>query len=398
MLAFAGSQLTQAQTYTVLHSFERGQDGANPLGGLTTDSSGNLYGTASSGGSGTNCLGGCGTVFKLARRNSAWILSPLYEFNQSDGAFPEGRLTFGPDGKLYGTTGQGGSACASPGCGVVFALRPPVTFCRSVTCYWSEQVVYQFAGGNDGSTPTGDILFDAARNLFGTTYNGGPASVGTAYELTQSGGNWTESVIHAFIGTDGANPYAGVTQDTAGNLYGPTEFGGMFARGGTVFQLTNTQSGWTETVLHNFNGTDGARPLGGLLLDSSGNLYGTTSYGGQGGGGGGKVFQLSPAGGGWNFTQLWQFSGIQGPWGDLVMDSSGALYGTTTQEGANSLGSVFKLTYSGGNWVFTTVHDFNGQDGANPHGSLVLDSNGNLYGTATGGGAHGVGVVWEITP
>ena len=145
----------QAQSYTILHSFTRGQDGASPLGGLTIDAGGSLYGTASSGGAGNSCLGGCGTVFKLSQRNSSWTLSPLYLFNQSDGAVPEARLSFGPDGRLYGTTGQGGTACNSPGCGVVFALRPPATFCHSVTCYWSEQVLYQFAGGNDGSPRAG---------------------------------------------------------------------------------------------------------------------------------------------------------------------------------------------------------------------------------------------------
>ena len=110
------------------------------------------------------------------------------------------------------------------------------------------------------------------------------------------------------------------------------------------------------------------------------------------------MFQLSPSGGGWNFATLYTFSGIQGPWGDLVMDSSGNIYGTTVQEGAFSFGSVFKLTFSGGNWVYTTLHDFNGTDGANPHGSLVMDAAGNLYGTAAAGGAHSLGVVWEITP
>jgi uncharacterized repeat protein (TIGR03803 family) len=391
------------QTYTLLHDFTRGQDGAVPFGGLTIDAGGNLYGTAAAGGS-TNCAGGCGTVFKLSQRNGNWTFSPLYVFNGApDGAYPEGRLSLGRDGRLFGTTGQGGilnsnGQCSANGCGTVFAVRPPATFCHSVICYWSEQQLYQFTGDDDGARPTGDAVFDAAGNFFGSAFAGGPSQAGTVYELSPSGGSWTVSVIHSFMVTDGKNPYGGLTLDSSGNLYGTTKFGGTSPAAGAVFQLTNSGSGWTETVIHNFNGPDGFQPLGGLVLDAAGNVYGTTSHGGEGGGGGGKVFQVSPSGGGWNYSLLYGFTGRGGPSGDLVMDSSGALYGTTLQDGANGLGSVFKLTFSDGQWVYTTLHDFNGNDGSSPHGSLVLDANGNLYGTASGGGAHNLGVVWEITP
>lgn len=394
-------QAVQAQTFTVLHSFTRGQDGANPWGGLTIDHAGNLYGTTTQGGS-SNCQGGCGAVFKLAQRNSGWTLSPLYVFNGApDGAYPEGRLIFGHDGRLYGTTGQGGlhnsnGFCEMLGCGTIFALQPPASFCHSVTCYWTEQQIYQFTGNSDGARPTGDTVFDPSGNFFGTSYSGG-TGVGTVYELSPSGGGWTQTVIHNFGGVDGANPYGGLIFDAFGNLYGPTEFGGQFSHAGTVFELTNSGSGWTETVLHNFNGTDGDEPLGGLVLDASGNVYGTTNHGGPGGGGGGKVFQLTPSGGSWMLNLLYGFSGVAGPWGDMIMDSSGAIYGTTVQDGVFGFGSIFKLTFSNGNWVYTSLHDFNGQDGAAPHGAIVLDVNGNLYGTAAGGGS-GNGVVWEITP
>lgn len=387
-----------AQTYTVLHAFTRAQDGAAPWGGLTIDAGGNLYGTATAGGSGGSCMGGCGTVFKLSQRNSNWTFSPLYNFTQADGAYPEGKLIFGRDGRLYGTTGQGGVACSSPGCGVIFALRPPATFCQSVICFWSEQVLYQFAGGNDGSRPTGDPVFDSAGNFIGTTYNGGASGVGTVYELTPAGGGWTESVIHTFSVNDGANPYGGLTQDSSGVLYGTTKVGGVFQHAGVVYQLRNSSSGWLETVIHNFNGTDGFEPLGAVAVDASGNVFGTTNHGGQGGGGGGKAFEVSPSGSGWDFALLYQFSGISGPAGDLIMDNSGALYGTTLTDGAFGFGSVFKLTYSGADWTMTTLHDFTGADGASPHGSMVFDSNGNLYGTAAAGGPHNLGVVWEIAP
>jgi uncharacterized repeat protein (TIGR03803 family) len=400
-LTLVSGHIAQAQTFAVVHSFTRGQDGANPWGGLAMDAAGNLYGTATTGGV-ADCLGGCGTVFKLAFKNSNWTLSPLYNFTGApDGAYPEGRLIFGRDGRLYGTTGQGGaqpSECQSSGCGTVFALRPQAAFCQAVLCFWSEDVLYRFNGGDDGSRPTGDSVFDQAGNFFGTTFNSGASGVGTVYELSPSGGGWTESVIHSFSGSDGANPYAGLTQDSAGNLYGPTKIGGLYRPGGVVFELSNTQSGWTENILHNFNGTDGDEPLGGLVRDASGNIFGTTNHGGQGGGGGGQVFELTQSGGSWNLALLHGFNGTAGPWADLAMDSSGALYGTTVQDGAHGLGSIFKMTFSGGSWTYTTIHDFNGDDGANPHGNILIDANGNLYGTTVGGGAHSSGVVWEITP
>ncbi len=282
--------------------------------------------------------------------------------------------------------------------GTVFGLRPPATFCHSAICFWSEDVLYSFGGGNDGSRPTGDSIFDAAGNFFGTTFNSGNGGVGTVYEMSPSGEGWTESVIHSFSGSDGANPYGGLTQDSTGNLYGPTKLGGAYPFSGLIFELTNTQQGWTEDILHSFNGIDGNEPLGGVLLDGSGNIFGTTNHGGQGSGGGGEVFELTPSGGSWEIALLYHFDGIAGPWCDLAMDSSGAIYGTTVQDGAYGFGTVFKLTFSGGSWTYTTIHDFNGQDGANPHGNILIDANGNLYGTTGAGGPHNLGTVWEITP
>ena len=216
------------------------------------------------------------------------------------------------------------------------------------------------------------------------------------YELTSSGGNWTESTLHSFNGSDGANPYGGVALDSAGNIYGTTRNGGSLNLG-ALFQLTNGGSGWTEQVIYSFSGPEGYRPLGGLIVDRSGNIFGNTNRGGSSGVGG-KVFEMTPSGGGWNYVQLQTFSGTSGPWGDLIMDGAGNLYGTTVQDGAFDNGSVFKLTFSDGNWVYTDLHDFNGQDGAYPHGSLALDASGNLYGITTAGGPHNLGIAWEITP
>ncbi len=393
------TQSAQAQTYTVLHYFADGQDGGFPFAGLSIDAAGNLYGTTTEGGNNTACQGGCGTVFKMSQRSSGWTFSPLFLFNQSGGAYPAGRLIFGRDGRLYGTTERGGSGCSSTGCGVVFAMQPPATFCHSVTCYWSEDVLYQFAGGtNDGSEPTGDGVFDQAGNFYGTTFDSGASGVGTVYELSPSGGGWTESVLHNFSGLDGANPYGGLAIDPSGNLYGPTKLGGTCQNCGLVYELTHSGAGWTETVLQNFDGVDGIQPLGGLILDASGNIYGTTDSGGIGAGSGGEIFELTQSGGSWTLDLLYGYpAGRGGPWCDLVMDSSGNIYGTTSQGGIFDAGTIFKLTNSNGNWIQTTLYNFNGNQGSSPHGSLALDANGNLYGTAYGGGM-GTGVVWELTP
>jgi uncharacterized repeat protein (TIGR03803 family) len=187
-----------AQTFHVIYSFTGGSDGANPETGLTIDAAGNLYGTTSAGGV------GYGTVFKLAHQNSSWVFSPLYLFSGgNDGAQPEARVVFGADGSLYGTTTAGaGTACNGNGCGVVFNLRPPATFCRTVMCLWTESVLYRFTGGGDGGDPHSKVLFDRAGNLYGTTVLGGPdcffRGCGVVYELTPSAGHWTESVLDSF--------------------------------------------------------------------------------------------------------------------------------------------------------------------------------------------------------
>jgi uncharacterized repeat protein (TIGR03803 family) len=296
------------------------------------------------------------------------------------------------------------------GCGGVFKLRPPATFCRSVSCPWIESGLYLFETFSDGEFPTGDLTFDEAGNLYGTTNLGG-RDTGNIYELTPSANGWTESIVHTFSFTDGADPFGGVIFDNAGNLYGTTEQGGAHARG-TVFQFTHSGSGWTGNLLSIFQGTsDGAYPNAGLILDQAGNLYGASSA--EGSGGGGTVFELSPSGGGWTYTVLYGFTGSgggncpnpgnqyagPGPWASLAMDGTGNLYGTTLCDGANKVGNIFKLTPSGGGWTYTSLHDFTGgNDGAYPISNVTVDANGNLYGTASAGGSQGHGVVWEITP
>src|SRR5271165_1096627 len=392
------TQSAQAQTFNVIHNFTGGQDGANPLAGLTIDRGGNLYGTAYRGGA------GYGTVYKLAHKGSGWTFNPLYAFaGGSDGAHPYGRVIFGGNGTLYGTTSEGGNSSCSGGCGTVFNLKPPATACKSALCPWTEIVLYRFTG-TDGAGPSGDLIFDQAGSLYGTTYvgggMGGPDGAGVVYKLTAAG---VESTLYIFPETgctDGADPVgAGVVFDNMGNLYGTTRSTGAYGCGnGVVFQLSPSGSGWIENVLYTFqNGSDGGLPFAGLIKDQLGNLYGATSSGSQGGGG--TVFEMMPPGNSWKFSALYGFSGTGGPQGNLIMDQAGNLYGTTTNDGKFGQGSVFKLTPSGGDWTETDLYSFTGgSDVANPYSNIVFDANGNLYGTASAGGTSNDGVVWEITP
>lgn len=378
----------QAQTFTVLHDFV-GPEGIDPSAGLTMDGAGNLYGTAAFGGPiTTNCPYGCGTVFKLSRKNGAWLVNVLYAFTGfDDGRIPSSRVIIGPDGNLYGTTEMGGSG----GSGVVYRLQPPPTLCRAYPCPWRQTVLHAFAG-DDGQLPgTGDLTFDRAGNVYGTTVVGGAHGAGTVYELTPGNGGWTETVLYSFAGgIDGEEPYAGVILDQQGNLYGTTVFGGDPNEiAGTVYKLSRSGSGWSKTTLYDFPSFfDGGFPYGGLISDQAGNLYGTTSkYGFQNGG---TVYELTRSNG-MHFQVLFNLTSQVGSYSTLYMDAAGNLYGTLTQADTE----VFRLTKTSGSWNQT---GFAGQAGNSPAGSVIMDASGNLYTTASEGGAHGNGVVFGITP
>ena len=415
LLLVTASQPAGAQTLNALHAF-LGPDGETPKAAVTMDAVGNLYSTTQYGGT-----GGYGSVFKLVHRGGAWILNPLYDFpnyqSGNDGAEPSAAVTIGPDGNLYGTTSFGGGSASY---GTVFKLSPPASVCRTTLCPWTETVLYRFSGGADGGSPQARVIFDSAGNLYGTTQSGGDSTCGftqgcgVVFELTRSGSSWTESVLYAFHNSpDGAFPVSGVVFDQAGNLYGTTIGGGTGlnceASGcGTVFQLTPSGSGWTETVLHSFDYiNDGAVPQGGLIIDSSGNLYGDTVFS-PNNNGNGTVFELTSSGGVWTYTMLSSlpepFFGIMGPFGALTMDASGNLYGTTFGSGDTDVcvygcGTVFQLAPSAGGWVFNLLYEFTGTiDGAGPSDGVILDRNGNLYGTASEAGAGGYGIVFELTP
>ena len=397
--------LTQAQTFSVLHSFTGGADGSNPLAGVAMDRGGNLYGTASLGGR------GFGTVYKLAPHAGNWAVSPLYQFRGApDGFYPEAGVTIAPDGSLYGTTFYGGESAtgclqgATETCGTAFHLQPPATVCPSALCPWIETQIYLFHTTPQFFFPNaGELVFDSAGNMYGAAFQGGTQTInGGVYEFSPSSGGWVETNLYGFPShnSPGCCPIGGVTLDNSGNIYGTTSLpfqpSDLY---GSVFQLQNSGAGWTETNLHLFqNGSDGAFPRAGLIADAAGNLYGTTSSGGAGNGG--TVFELSPSQNGWVFNILYSFNGPsgRGPFSPLLMDAAGNLYGTTLAGGAFQQGAVFKLTNSNGVWTYASVHDFSGgNDGRSPYGHLLLDADGNLYGTAGWGGANDDGVVWELT-
>ena len=383
------SQQAQSQTYKVIHTFKV-SDGATPYGGPILDQKGNLYGTTYLGGS-----EGAGTVYKLSPHGSSWAFRSLYSLKGgADGSGPAfGSLAIGPNHGLFGTTEGGGSF------GTAFDVWPPKNASSGASLPWQEAVVHDFGIGKDGAQPIGGVVFDSAGNFYGTTSLGGASGNGTIFEVKHSGKKWIESVIYSFKGgSDAVNPAAGVTLDAESNLYGTTSFGGA-SGDGAVYKLQPSGSHWKETILYSFQGgNDGQNPVGGVVLDKTGDLYGSTFDGGVNGGG--TVYKLSRGSKSWKLTTIYSFSGgYGGPYNKLTFDAKGNIYGTTNAEGAHGDGSVFKLSPSQGGWKFTDLYDFtSGSDGGLPYGSVAVDANGNIFGTTAVGGSDNQGVVFEITP
>jgi len=331
----------------------------------------------------------------------------LCSFDGNDGASPYAvSLVFDASGNLYGTTSGGGTG----GGGTVFRLVP------SGNGGWSETVLrnFSYTQGNGGALPAAGVILDSSGNLYGTASNNGATGHGTVFELTPGiDGNWTEEVLTDFgDGRHGAGPFAGLTFDTAGNLYGTGAFDGAYGYG-TVFQLTHGSDGkWTLKTLHNFHGWDGSSPFAGVIVDASGNLYGTTTAGGANQGcefneGCGTIFQLVPSQNGkWTEKVLHSFgkgNDGQTPDAGLNFDGSGNLYGTAYYGGAHGSGIVFELMPGvKGRWTEKILHNFCAAsgcpDGANPYVGLVFDAAGNLYGTTVQGGTNAGGVAFKLMP
>jgi uncharacterized repeat protein (TIGR03803 family) len=342
------------------------------------DKDSNLYGTTFVGGTGT-CTDehtpGCGTVFEITAKGIHKVLHS-FDDNGTDGWYPAGGVIMDGNGNLYGTTIWGGADSG----GTVF----------EVSATGTETVLHNFSGTPDGWEPSAGLVMDKDGNLYGVTYFDGAYGYGMVFELSANG---TETILHSFSGsgTDGANPEAGLVMDKKGNLYG-TDQGG--ANGyGTVFELS---AKGTETILHAFGGVpDGCSPATASITDTEGNLAGTTSN--CGAHGYGTVFALVGYGAD---GILYSFAGSPDgshPYGGLVMDKKGNLYGTTAYGGAYGYGTVFELSANG---TETILHSFNynGTDGCNPEAGLVMDKKGNLYGTTQNCGANSNGVVFKLVP
>ena len=373
IIASGSEVLAQSATFTIINQFN-GADGRQPVGNLISDSVGNIYGVTNEGGKTSQCSNGCGTVFKLSKTSS-------------------GR--------------------------------------------WTRTVLHEFAGGTDGSFPGAGLVMDSHGNVYGTTQLGGVGSSGVVYELSPTeSGSWKENVLHAFQGGwDGAQPYSQMVFDGMGNLYGTTSEGGTGNCGsggscGTVFEVSpNASGGWSETIIYNFSGNgDGWDPVGPLVFDNHGNFYGTAVMGGSSNDdcgpyyGCGEVFQLSPSSdGGWSKATVYAFQeDLNGgyPYGGVILDAEGNLYGTDSTGGRPSdcqafqgCGLAFALRPNGkGAWTESTLFafgdskdDFGTSTGAFPYGSLVFGPSGYLYGTASYGGRlnngnNAYGVIFQLSP
>jgi uncharacterized repeat protein (TIGR03803 family) len=419
--AFAG-QAQAGAPLTVLHSFclkTDCTDGAQPMGGLTSDGAGNYFGTTEGGGDANE-----GTVYKMSFDGTRWSVVRIHSFcataDCTDGAQPYGGVIVDTNGNLYGMTNSGGN---SGNGGVIYELSPHggkytysalYTLCSATNCADGQTPLYaelSYSGKASGA------LYDGTSPLYGTTSMGGSgsfAATGVVFSLTHKGKTWTQKVIYDFCSQtnclDGGVPYAGVTVDGSGNLYGTNSAGGAYYsedNGGTVFKLSLNGTRWKINVLHAFcakqdgngNCTDGSTPSAPPVLDASGNLFGTTVTGALGYG---TVYEI-PAGG--KFALLHSFCVKNGcpdgalPGGrPLVLDAMGNLFGVATQGGSPTAqgGTVFEL--SGAKHVFSTIDVFKGTNGAQPFGGLMLDASGALFGTASAGGKANHGTLYSIKP
>ena len=354
-----------SKALTTLASFN-GTNGAQPYGGVTLDASGDLFGTTYQGG-----IYNYGTIFEIAKGSSA--ITTLISFNGTDGEYPYAGLTPDGSGNFYGTTQEGGPG----GGGAIFEISPAITTFTLIASINS----------NTGGYVEGGVAIDASHNLYGTEYSGGASQQGCVFEVAN--GSTTVTTLASFNQTSGTNPQAGVTLDASGDIYGTTSSGGA-SNCGTVFEIAAGSN--AITALASFNVTDGAFPQSPLTRDSSGDLYGTAASGGSAGYG--TVFEI--AAGSTAITTILSFSGSigAGPHSALMLDAAGNLYGTTFQGASGDDGTVFEIAHASAS--ATVLATFDGTNATAPWGGLAFDASGNLYGTTEQGGTNGLGTAFEI--
>ena len=383
-----------ASTEKVVWDFKGGSDGSGPWSNyFISDAKGNLYAATAAGGT-----YGAGTVFMLSPTGKETI---LYEFkgqSNGDGTGPHGHLTFDAKGNIYGTTQGGGTN----GTGTVYKLSP------KTGGGWTEKVIYTFsATGADGTGPSAGMTIAADGTMYSTTPDGGAFGAGTVFSLKKTSTGWKQTVIQNLNGSsNGGYPYEGLMMDAAGNLYGAAPTGGASGQG-VIYRLSRTKTGWADKVLHSFtnaNGDGSGLYWIDLISDTSGNIYGATSFGGTNGTG--MVWELvySETKKSYSERILYEF-GASGsgdgnnPYGGLAMDSAGNLYGTTLYGGTSNIGTSYKLTKNGTTWKETILHTFAGaNDGAQSTGNPYIDAKGRVWGMTETGGTSDLGVVYRITP
>jgi uncharacterized repeat protein (TIGR03803 family) len=422
LLILSGGITAASSNAVTLYHFKGIPDGYSP-NGLAADAAGDLFGTTWNGGNTNNCWHGCGTVFELtppAQPGGTWAKSTIHAFaaDGADGYYPYPTLRVDASGDVFGTTAYGGAANA----GLVFELMPPT----KPGGIWTESAIFsfQFSQNGGGGFGPGSLAFDASGDIFGTTFGGGAFQGGTLFELTRSGGTWTETVLHDFDRSrTGDPPGDGLVVDSHGNVYG-TRFGiqsgctsNFPVYCGVVYRLKHPASvggAWKFDVIHRFGGGDGWFPNAGLTLDGAGDIFGTTSAGGaytQG-----IAFELVPQKPGDMFAEfvLHSFGGGQGdgfaPAGGVTFDRNGDLFGTTFVGGAYSNGIAYELkppAMHGGSWRETVLYAFpGGSHGSQPDGQLLFTIDGHLYGTTEAGGigtcpvyqGTGCGIVFRLFP
>lgn len=418
---------------SVLYRFQGGLDGANPFDALLPDGAGSFYGTTTAGGTAN-----AGTVFKLSKNARGYSESVVYSFDGIVEYCPRSALVADSAGALYGTT-SGAGIGGTKSLGTVFKLTPGASG-------FTENIIHRFAGGPEGSNPFDNLVLTTTGMLYGTT-NGNYRNDGSVFALSPRGGRYSEQLLHSFHRyDDGAHPFGGVTPGSLGVFYGTTTGGGMIDQGtvfeatpsangfrervlyrfrggengltpftspiadsagalygttdGTVYKLTPQGSTYIETILHDFRREDGFSPSA-LIADGRGALYGANQYGGAHTSG--TVFKLIPSNEGYTYDVIHAFKEAGDgdyPAAPLIIDGTGALYGTTSLGGTGSAGTVFKLTPMGGGYSETILHSFdNNVDGANPSTNVIFDAFGALYGTTSSGpGNYSCGAVFKLTP